>query len=294
MDGYCRFHVGRGKHTSSTSTTSQTVFSNSKKQATNNEIRDYCEKILKKFDSMEQFVARLQHENVELVNQCGELVAENASLKSDLADIKQYQNKLFFKNDAQNQYGRHEAFRVYNEDEVGPGQSEDCHQKVIDTVAKLGITMTRNDIHRCHRLGKPKTDGRPRGIICKTNFYPLKKSIMDEKKKLTPDLQNKSIQEKKEILKNAVFIAEDLSPFRGKIFRYVKDWNIKNKKYDAVSTAYGNIVCKIKDAEKNGSLLAQLMISSKLGYRMMKTSEVNFQKYGLNRFLFQFLCSIFL
>ena len=44
-----------------------------------------------------------------------------------------------------------------------------------------------------------------------------------------------------------VFIVEDLTPFRGHIFKYVRDWNVKNKKFDVVTTDYGQIVVKDKN-----------------------------------------------
>ena len=92
-----------------------------------------------------------------------------------------------------------------------------------NTCDKMGITITDDDIQRCHRLGKPKDDGTPRAIICKLKSFPLKKMIMkgENKRKLRPNMTGKSVNERKEILKTSVFVAEDLSPFRGKIFRYV-------------------------------------------------------------------------
>ena len=105
---------------------------------------------------------------------------------------------------------------------------------------------------RCHRLGKVHTDGTPIDIVCKLKRFPLKKSIMTSanKKKLRPDLTGKSIQERKKILKNSVFVAEDLSPFRGKIFRYVRSWNEDSGAFDVVSSHYGKIVCKIKNKDE--------------------------------------------
>ena len=74
--------------------------------------------------------------------------------------------------------------------------------------------------------------------------------MMEKRKGLTPDLTGKGIQERKNILKTAKFISEDLTPFRNKIFRYVKKWNDENHKWDVVATNYGKICCKIKNVDK--------------------------------------------
>ena len=45
-------------------------------------------------------------------------------------------------------------------------------------------------------------------------------------------------------MRNNPFIVEDLTPFRGHVFKYVRDWNATHKKFDVVSTDYGQIVVK--------------------------------------------------
>ena len=253
INGYCRIHAGRARSEVNLSSLNidnsslKKISSSQRSQVTNNDLRDILREVLGKLDNITNVVAQLQQENIELANNVSDLNAENQELKREIGDLKCNQNKLFFKNDAQNQHGRHENFRTHNITET---DHENCIDKVIDAVRKIGVTLTADDIQRCHRLGRPKSDGKPRAIICKLNYYPKKKEIMDKRKGLAPDLTGKSIKEKKTILSNAPFITEDLSPFRGKILRFVKDWNRENSKYDVVSTSYGKIVCKIKNTEK--------------------------------------------
>ena len=55
---------------------------------------------------------------------------------------------------------------------------------------------------------------------------------MDNKKKLRlkdDDLKDLSIAEKKLLFSKNVFIAEDLTPFRAHIFKYIRDWNNEKK-----------------------------------------------------------------
>ena len=53
-----------------------------------------------------------------------------------------------------------------------------------------------------------------------------------------------TIVERKAAYKTAKFISEDLSPYRGKVFRFVKDYNTKHKLFDIVTTYNGLISCK--------------------------------------------------
>ena len=46
-----------------------------------------------------------------------------------------------------------------------------------------------------------------------------------------------------------MFITENLSPFRGEMFRYIKDGNKKESVFDATGTNYGVICCKEKNKD---------------------------------------------
>ena len=256
IDGYCRVHAQRNAQIRA-SVSSQPVTELSASQTrstkiTNNELGAKLDRMNLKMDDLIATVNILKAENLELNNQVGELHSQNAELKKENQILKCAQNKLFFKADAQNQHGRHENFRIYNAKEPAEGAGDNCLTHVFNVGEVMGITITEDDIQRCHRLGKPHTDGSPRAIVCKLKSFPLKKSIMKgtNKKKLKPNLTGKSIEERRNILKNTIFVAEDLSPFRGKIFRYVRNWNEENRVFDVVSSHYGKIVCKVKGKDE--------------------------------------------
>ena len=259
--GYCRMHAKTknkktppdGARISPRKTTS------TNENVSNNDLDAKLDAMTERIEELFTVVQELKQENLELNNQVGdlheevgELQTENRDLKVQNNVLKTQLNKLFFKNDAINQYGRHESFRVYNAPESAKGAGDNSVTHVKSTCEKMGIAITDDDIQRCHRLGKPKDDGTPRAIICKLKSFPLKKMIMkgENKRKLRPNLTGKSVDQRKEILKTSVFVAEDLSPFRGKIFRYVRAWNDANKLFDVVSSHYGKIVCKVKNEDE--------------------------------------------
>ena len=69
-----------------------------------------------------------------------------------------------------------------------------------------------------------------------------------ESLRLSPEeLQNLTPKERKQRLSKNPFIVEDLTPFRNHMFHYIRTWNDTNKKFDVVTTDYGQIVLKVKD-----------------------------------------------
>ena len=155
---------------------------------------------------------------------------------------------------ALNQYGRHKNERFLNIDEpvLARGQKEDCTKTVIELAKKMKVDISEDDIERCHRLGKPRTNGTSRPIIARFRTYKKKRELVQEKKSLripAEELEGLTPDEKREKLSTNPFIVEDLTPFRGHIFKYIRDWNFKNKKFDIVTTDYGQIVVKDKNAD---------------------------------------------
>ena len=189
----------------------------------------------------------LRYEVNSLNTQVDELTTENNFLKAEVSKLQAKSNTDFFARDAHQQHNRLENFRLHNH----PEQSgEDCTDIIKKACEKIGVAIADQDIQRCHHLGKLRTNGTHRQIICRLRWYGHKQKIMEKRKSLAPDTRNKSITEKKKMMAGARFITEDLTPFRGKLFRYVKAWNDTNGKWDAVTTNYGKICCKVKNTDK--------------------------------------------
>ena len=78
-------------------------------------------------------------------------------------------------------------------------------------------------------------------------WYKKRMDFILNKKKLRPCLDDLSIQQKKDLLKKSPFITEDLTPYRFKVFRYVREFNKNNNIFDYVTTYNGKVLCKAKN-----------------------------------------------
>ena len=248
VEGYCRIHHGRELLSANEDTTPKS-HSNSRGGVTNEDLKAL---INEKFDGLNAIVQQLQTENLQLSNQVYELEENVDKLTTENSDLRCAINKHFIAQDALNQHGRHVNGRFLNIPEVklAKGEKEDCITPLIAVAQKMNVSLSEDDIERCHRLGKPRTNGTNRPIICRFSSYRKKKEMMKNKKSLRiPDeeMEHLTPAERKAKLASNPFIVEDLTPFRGHIFKYVKDWNAKEKKFDIVSTDYGQIVVKEKD-----------------------------------------------
>ena len=209
-----------------------------------NDIKQELQKIYSQLKNIEN---GLRYEVNSLNNQVDELTTENDNLKREVLDLQKKTNTNFFLHDAHNQHGRLENFRLHNEPEVN---GENTLDVVIRACQKIGVKLAAEDVQRCHRLGKARSNGTNRQIICRLRWYGKKEQIMAKRKLLAPNTENKSIDERKRMMANAPFFTEDMTPFRGKIFRFVKKWNKNNDKWEVVTTNYGKICCKVKNFEK--------------------------------------------
>ena len=243
VNGYCRTHTGRRLLQTAKTSAKEVVSSGA---VTNEDLKKL---ITERFDDLHAIVHQLQTENLQLSNQVFELEENVDKLTNENGDLRKAFNEQFFAHDALNQHGRHINGRFINipEPKLARGEKEDCSAPVIEIAKRMKVSLTANDIERCHRLGKPRTNGTPRPIIVRFSSYRKKKEIMQNKKSLRipeEEMRDLSILEKKEKLRNNPFIVEDLTPFRGHVFKYVRDWNATHKKFDVVSTDYGQIVVK--------------------------------------------------
>ena len=157
--------------------------------------------------------------------------------------------------------------------DVKADNSEDA---VFAVAEKLGIVLSKENIQRCHRIGKRRA--KPRPIIVKLKcwskrmeFIKAKATLRDvdwsttlvknDKEEVIPDAaphvappedteNNVNVGDvTKRNGKNInIFITEDLSPFRLKILHYVKDFNNNEgqKIFDIITTRNGNITCRVK------------------------------------------------
>ena len=244
VSGYCRVHKSQANPPPS---------SPSKNSGIKNDA------INKKLEEMERIIHQLRQENVELTNVVGEQSdkidhqkQENDALKLLIGDLKKKINLNFLSADGLNQYGRKECARLLNSEEGSERKkdNENAVKAVKAAAQTLGIEIADEDIQRCHRIGKFR-EGKRRPIIVKFRWFKKRMEFIKNKKKLKPNLENMSMSQRQNVLKNSPFITEDLSPYRGKVFRFIKDYNRDHKLFDIVTTHNGLISCKKKVDDPN-------------------------------------------
>jgi hypothetical protein len=150
---------------------------------------------------------------IDLQDTINDLKAECTSLRQELDsckdEIRAMKREFSTKIDDQEQYTRRANLRVYG---VPEGRSEDTNEIVIKLVKeKLNVQITRQDVDRSHRLGKPPIDGKknsPRPIIVRFTSYAARSSVFKEKRRLKG---------------SGVTIREDLTPKRREVLRKAVD-----------------------------------------------------------------------
>ena len=76
--------------------------------------------------------------------------------KKKIGALETKSNKVFFANDALNQYSRHESFRIHGIPEVDDSSKENCAEEAVKIARKMGFEVEESAFQRCHRLGKKK------------------------------------------------------------------------------------------------------------------------------------------
>ena len=136
-----------------------------------------------------------------------------------------------YTSDEQEQYGRFESWRLNDHDEAPLisdekghlKDDEDCKETAIQAAELVGVTLTKDDIQRAHRVGRRRKptaknpNPAPRQLIVK---------LKDSDKRTNIILKKRSLQEnamKREVAKfSKAYIAEDLTPWRSKLLWYAK------------------------------------------------------------------------
>ena len=228
--------------------------------------KEEFKKLHDKLDTVLKEFAEVKKENKELKHELVEIKKENKYIKAKC-------NTNFFANDAINQYGRKESFRIHKYPEPLDPDVDNSLSAVFAVAKKLNINISKGDIQRCHRVGKRRKN--PRSIIVKLKcwskrmeFIKGKATLRDAKWVINDEIDNNEDGENEvgaevngddDVQENEgnagrgkklnIFLTEDLSPFRLKILHYIKDYNNENQKlFDIITTRNGNIVCRTNDA----------------------------------------------
>ena len=90
-------------------------------------------------------------------------------LKEDVTYLKGKVDVITADTDRQEQYSRRNCLLIDGIPEIKDENTDALAMEVVDT--KTVIKITQNDIDRTHRIGKSKTNGRPRPVIIKFVRY---------------------------------------------------------------------------------------------------------------------------
>ena len=148
---------------------------------------------------------------------------QSSSDPSQLTNIR----VLTYENDKLQQYSRRENVRIFGIPFDKSETAETTEKKTLDLLNETGVTVTKNDISACHRVGRTSNGTRP--VIVRFVSRRTRTDIMRNKKVL----RQKSAK---------IFINDDLTPLRAKLLQYVK----RLHNIDNVWTVDGKIFCTKK------------------------------------------------
>lgn len=198
--------------------------------------------ISKRVESLEQQAAtNVQktldiEKNVSFVSSTfDDMKAQLSSLKQQNEELKKTVNSLVQQVDTNEQHSRSECLLIHGIDENDketPTQSKEIFAKKVSQY--LGINMDVNCIKRAHRLGKKRTNGKPRPIIVRL-YDPELRNIIYAKKKLCKG-QNFSITEN--LTKRRMLIKKDAESKYGANNVWTREGRIyaKNQSDDSIVT----------------------------------------------------------
>lgn len=153
------------------------------------------------------------------------LTAENDRLNNEIL-------KLTVRIDDQEQRGRNNCLLLHG---VQENENEDTDDLVIDIInSKLGITISRDEIQRSHRLGVKKSKRYTRST--KSNNRPIIFRFLSYRKR-------NEVFKAKKVLKGEVSLSENLTKMRMELYKAAMDKYGKGK----VWTTEGRILTKIDD-----------------------------------------------
>ena len=191
-------------------------------------------------------------------------MTENANLKKTFSKLEKRVAKLELENDALEQYGRRNILRV-------SGIPEEVDEATDDHIIKLAnaldVPVTKQDIDRSHRVGKPgfggggwvgradKSKRQHRDIIVKFTSYNTRHRLFQMRK----DLRETENDELK-----VVFINEDLTKTRSKILFEARIPRRENKLKAAYSSD-GKIL--VRDLEDKRHIINSLDDLVKYDYK---------------------------
>ena len=159
----------------------------------------------------------------------------DACMESMKEVINPYLLRTQFKQDELQQEMKRENLRLSGLPENEEETEDVLIQKVCGVAREVGVELQLADFSSCHRLGKPRSDGRPRQAIVR--FLTRRKR--DALYQARFNLKGKEAYK-------GLFINEDLTSMRYAVLSRAKEAPHVTR----VSTKFGNIICKLQTGEQ--------------------------------------------
>lgn len=140
-----------------------------------------------------------------------ELVQKVKACEAEISALRDERALLLNQADMADQYNRRNNIRIFGIKEV---QDENIETVVLEMFqSKLNVSLQPHDMDRCHRVGKPRADGK-RPVIVKFLRYSHKIQVISNQRRLKG---------------SHIFIAEDLTSSRYKLLKQsMEKWDKKN------------------------------------------------------------------
>ena len=100
-------------------------------------------------------------------------------LKEEVTDLRGKVDDIIAERDRYEQHSRRNCLIIHGIPENKNENTDVLAMEIIDT--KMEIKITQNDIDRTHRIGKLKTNGKPRPVIIKFVRYNDRKKVFSSK-----------------------------------------------------------------------------------------------------------------
>ena len=150
-----------------------------------------------------------------------EVQSLTSSMKKLDSKIEAFENRA---NDLE-QYSRRNSVRVFGVPETSTESTDNLVLNVVSD--RLGCTMTKADIDRSHRSGKPRSDNKPRPILVKLCSYRMKAELIKDRRKLKG---------------SGISIQEDLTQFNHKLLMQLAS----HPKVEAAWSSDGRVMAALK------------------------------------------------
>ncbi|KAK5642794.1 hypothetical protein RI129_008961 [Pyrocoelia pectoralis] len=179
-----------------------------------------------KLDENAQELVKISHRIDKNVENIQDVITKNIHLEREVGALK-------MQLDSVDQYNRRNTIEIHG---IPCLKHEDVRDLILQVGNALGVTIERNCIDACHRLGLQKLHHPPPGIICKFLQRHLKEEMI-HRRKVKRNLTTLDIG----MTSGApIYINESLTPFRRQLLAKARAFK-KVENYKFLWTRNGNI-----------------------------------------------------